>query len=280
MVDPSVMPRWLRIVLTGWCFFLFFFGSPVIPLVIFPWLRLTSKGEAQYKERCTLLLHRANWFFTRLMAFYGLIDAPSRVVLPEGVDPRRPYVLVCNHPSLIDVVLSLGWFEGLTCVTKGSWKKSLALGMLLRSTNYLPGPTGDGEDVHGAIVAHIRKGHPLLVFPEGTRSLARHLHRFRRGAVEAAFEAGVPIVPMYLDVTEPFLMKGVPFWKAPPRAPIYRPEFFDVVDPRTETRDPKQVNQDLQDCYRARFAKTVAARVRASEPVHREHPSNSPHSAL
>jgi 1-acyl-sn-glycerol-3-phosphate acyltransferase len=274
------MPRWLRIVLTGWCFFLFFFGSPAIPLVIFPWLRLTSKDEAQYRQRCTSLLHRANRFFTWLMAFHGLVDAPSRVSLPDGVDPTRPYVLVCNHPSLIDVVLALGWFEGLTCVTKGSWKRSLALGMLLRNTNYLPGPTGEGEDVHGAIVAHLREGHPLLVFPEGTRSLADRMHRFRRGAVEAAFEAGVPIVPMYLDVTEPFLMKGVPFWNTPPRAPIYRPEFFDVIDPKTDGRDAKEVNQDLQDRYRARFAKTIARRARVLDDVHPEHASNSPHSAL
>jgi 1-acyl-sn-glycerol-3-phosphate acyltransferase len=274
------MPRWLRIVFTAWCFFLFFFGSPVIPLVIFPWLRLTSKSEEQYRHRCTLLLHRANWFFTRLMVFYGLVDAPSRVSLPAGVDPRRPYVLVCNHPSLIDVVLSLGWFEGLTCVTKGSWKKSLALGMLLRSTHYLPGPCGDGEDVHGAIVTHLRAGHPLLVFPEGTRSLADRMHRFRRGAVEAAFDAGVPIVPMYLDVTEPFLMKGVPFWKVPAQAPTCHPEFFPVVDPRTDGRDARQVNQDLQDRYRARFAKTIAVRSSMHAPLHREHPSNSPHSAV
>jgi 1-acyl-sn-glycerol-3-phosphate acyltransferase len=274
------MPRWLRIALTGWCFFLFFFGSPLLPLLVFPWIRLTSKSEAEHRQRCTRLLHHANWFFARLMVFYGLIDAPSRVTLPGEVDPHRPYVLICNHPSLIDVVLSLGWFEQLTCVTKGSWKKSLALGMLLRSTNYLPGPTGEGEDVHGAIVDHLRQGHPLLVFPEGTRSLSDRMHRFRRGAVEAAFEAGVPIVPMYLDVTEPFLMKGIPFWRTPPRTPGYRPEFFEVVDPRTDAREPKQVNQDLQERYRARFAQTLVARARACEPERPEHASNSASSAL
>lgn len=274
------MPRWLRIALTGWCFFLFFFGSPLIPLLVFPWIRLTSRGEAEHRRRCTQLLHRANGLFTRLMVLLGLVDAPSRVALPDGLAWHRPYVLICNHPSLIDVVLCLGWFERLTCVTKGSWKKSLALGMLLRSTDYLPGPTGEGEDVHGTLVEHLRRGHPLLVFPEGTRSLADRMHRFRRGAVEAAFEAEVPIVPMYLDVTEPFLMKGVPFWNAPPRTPRYRPEFFEVIDPRTDPREPKQVNQDLQDRYRARFAQTVAARARTSEPERPRRSSNSPGSAL
>ncbi|MBX7191426.1 MAG: 1-acyl-sn-glycerol-3-phosphate acyltransferase [Sandaracinaceae bacterium] len=254
------MPRWLRIVLTGWCFFLFFFGSPVIPLLVFPWMRLTSRDEETYRGRCTHWLHRGTRFFTRLITFYRLVDAPREVSLPRGVDPSKPYVLVSNHPSLIDVVLSLGWFEGLTCVVKGSLMRSAAFGHLLRSTNYLPGPTGEGEDVCGAIVAHLRKGHPIMVFPEGTRSLADRLHRFRRGAVEAAFEAGVPIVPMYLDVTVPFLMKGAPFWRAPHESPVYRAEFFEVIDPRTETRDARQVNADLQERYRARYAQTVSRR--------------------
>lgn len=260
------MPRWLRIALTGWCFFLFFAGSPVIPLLVFPWIRLTTPDLERRRARATTFLHRATRFFTRMMVFYRLIDVPRTVELPPSVDPSQPYVLISNHPSLIDVVLTLGWFRGLTCLVKGTWKRSFALGPLIRATHHLFGPTGDDEeDVRGAIVAHLRRGHPVLVYPEGTRSLADRLHRFRRGAVEAAFEAGVPIVPMYLDVTQPFLMKGVPFWKAPPSSPRYRVEFFDVIDPRLESRTPREVNRDLQERYRARFARTVAERTCAAD---------------
>lgn len=255
------MPRWLRIASTGWLFFLFFFGSPLIPLVFFPWMRLRSRDARDYRERCTRFLHRSLAFFTRTINRFGVIDAPETMALPPGVDPTKPYVLVSNHPSLIDIVLSLGWFDGLTCVVKGSWKRSAALGMLLRSTNYVVGPTGEGdEDVHGTIVRHLEAGYPIMIFPEGTRSLADRLHRFRRGAVEAAFLAGVPIVPMYLDVTTPYLMKGVPFWRVPPTVPRYRAEFFPVIDPKLETRNAREVHHELQELYKARFAETVARR--------------------
>jgi 1-acyl-sn-glycerol-3-phosphate acyltransferase len=259
------MPRWLRILLTTWSFFLFFFGSPLLPLIVFPWVRLTSRDLDHYRTRCTHLIHKGMRLFTWTVGFYGLVRAPRDVKLPEGVDPTQPYVLISNHPSLIDIVLSLGWFDGLTCLTKGSWKHSAALGLLLRSTHYLAGPTGDDDaDVHGAIVQHLKNGHPVMIFPEGTRSLADRLHRFRRGAVEAAFQAGVPLVPMYIEVTTPYLMKGVPFWKVPARTPEYSAEFFEVIDPRTETRDPRTVNQALQEQYKARFARTVAARAAAA----------------
>ncbi|MDW8246925.1 MAG: lysophospholipid acyltransferase family protein [Sandaracinaceae bacterium] len=254
------MPRWLRIILTGFCFFLFFCGSPLIPILFFPYLRLTSKNQAVFRERTTCFINRALYGFTRILALFGLIRAPAKVSLPAGVDPSRPFVLISNHPTLIDVVLTLGWFERLTCVVKGHWKRSWALGTLLHATNHLFGPSGEGESTHRAIVEHLRRGHPILIYPEGTRSLADRLHRFRRGAVEAAFEAGVPIVPMYLEVSEPLLMKGVPFWKVPVSTPEFRVEFFEVIDPRKEHRTPKEVNAYLQSRYRSRFAKTIEDR--------------------
>ncbi|HRE14539.1 MAG TPA: hypothetical protein PLD37_10125, partial [Usitatibacteraceae bacterium] len=41
--DP--VPRFLRIVLSAWCFFLFFVGSPLIGIVVLPILRLFAKDR-------------------------------------------------------------------------------------------------------------------------------------------------------------------------------------------------------------------------------------------
>lgn len=257
------MPHWLRIVITGICFAIFFGGSPFLALVVFPWLRLTSRDREHFHERTTYVLHRGTRHFIRFVNAVGMIRAPLDVALPPGVDPTKPYVLIANHPTLIDIVLSLAWFPGLTCVAKGGWYSSFVLGPLLRSTNYVPGPgAGDdeAEDLLGAMTSHVERGFPLMIFPEGTRSKRGNLNRFRRGAFEVAFAAGVPLVPMYIDVDRPYLMKGMPFWKVEKIPPRFSAEFFDIVEPATEPGTAKDALARLTERYRARFARTLALR--------------------
>lgn len=263
-----MMSRWLRIVLTTWSFFMFFAGSPLLGLVLFPVMRLRAKSAADHRRRVTHMLHRGMWLFIRYCRWAGLIDIPGRVTLPAGIAPGQPYVLVANHPTLIDMFLLMGGLE-VTCVAKGGWYKSLVLGPLLRSTDYLAGPGSgeeENEDVLGSMVAHLESGHALLVFPEGTRSRTDRLQRFRRGAVEAAIRAKVPIVPAFVSVDRPYLMKGVPFWHVPKDRARFDVEMFEPIDTTTlGPEDARRVNAELQAKYQARFARMLAER--AEHPV-------------
>lgn len=257
---PARTPRWLRIVFMATFFFAFFFGSPVIALVIFPFIRLTSRDLSEHRRRCTRLLHRGMRGIARAARFVGMVDL-DLTPLPASVDRSRPYVMVSNHPSFIDMMVILGTFEELTCVTKGSWSRHWALGRLLRSTNYLPGPGSglpESEDMLDTMVAHLRAGFSLLVFPEGQRSMTDQLRRFRRGAVEAATRAGVPIVPLYLALDPPYLTKAVPLWKPPPRPPTYAFEWFDVVRPEAFGHDARRIQEHLVALYEARFRQVRA----------------------
>jgi 1-acyl-sn-glycerol-3-phosphate acyltransferase len=256
------MPRFFRILLTGWSFFLFFLGSPLIGMVLLPVLRLFAKGREDHRRRCTRLIQRAMRFFAGWLRFAGLIEPPPEIPRLNGVSPGQSYVLITNHPSLIDIFFLLGMFDGLTCVTKRSWYRSIVLGPLLRQTHYLPGPgSWDEGDTFQVMVEHLEQGHPLLVFPEGTRSLPDRMHRFRRGAVEAAIRARVPIVAFFVSIDRPFLMKGVPFWKVPSDTARYSMECLDVIDTSVlSVTDAKQVNADLQARFHARFARMLEGR--------------------
>ncbi len=256
------MPRWIRILLTGWSFFLFFSGSPLIGIVLLPAMRLFAKDREEHRRRCTRLIQRAMRLFAGWLRFAGLIEPPPEIPSLAGVSPGQSYVLITNHPSLIDIFFLLGMFDGLTCVTKRSWYRSIVLGPLLRQTHYLPGPgVGDESDTFSAMVEHLEEGHPLLVFPEGTRSLPDRMHRFRRGAVEAAIRAKVPIVAFFVSIDRPFLMKGVPFWKVPSDTARYSMEYLDVIDTSAlSVRDARRVNADLQDRFNARFTRMLRER--------------------
>lgn len=272
------MPRFLRIVLSAWCFFLFFVGSPLIGIVVLPILRLFAKDREDHRRRCTRVIGRLHRVFWWWCSTSGLIS--PRPPMPElkGIAPGEPYVMITNHPSLIDVILLLASFEGLTCVVKGSWYRSLVLGPLLKQTAYLPGPGSgeeESEDMLGTMVTHLERGHPLLVFPEGTRSAKNRMHRFRRGAVEAAVRAQVPIVAMFVSLDRPWLMKGVPFWHVPRDTARYSVEMLEIVDTRgIPVERARALNAELQAKFQARFQRMLAERaesaIRSSRPDERE----------
>lgn len=263
------MPRAIRIALTGLSFLIFFLGSALIGLVLFPLLFVAAGFDLRrHRDRCTRLVGWGYGTFLFWMRLAGLIEWGPPVHPPPELRDRA-YVLVANHPSLIDVLFLLHWFRPrLTSLVKAAWYRSLFFGPLLRSTHYLPGASAeeldaaiahDGEaPVVRRMTAHLRAGHPIVVFPEGTRSAAGGLRPFKRGAFEAAVAAGVPIVRVFIAVDRPMLMKGVPFWHVPPRRARWDFELLPTVD--TAGRTGRALRNALQADYEARFAEYVACR--------------------
>lgn len=264
------MPRWLRALLTTLAFALFFGLSVVIGVVLFPALFVLALGDKErHRRRCTRLIAWGYGTFILHMRLTGLVaHRPIRV--PEGLE-GKPYVVVANHPTFIDLLFLLHYFPDLTCVVKSSWyRKSIAFGPLLRSTNYIPGPGigGDGEGPESAcrvldrMVAHVEKGHPLLIFPEGTRSAVRQLRRFKRGAFEVAKRTGVPLVPVMIRVDRPFLMKGVPFWRVPDKMVRFEFDVLPAIDTANDERTARQLCRDVERELDRRFAAWVDERER------------------
>lgn len=254
----------MRVLLVGWATFFFFAAGPLIAFVLLPLAVLGVRDRDDRRRRATRVLGWMHAFVWRWIRRVGLVDGPSRVPELPAIAQRRPYLLVSNHPSLIDAVLFLGAYEGLTCVVKPSWYRSLTLGSLLRQSAYLPAPdrgAAHDDDGLGRMIAHIESGHPLLVFPEGTRSDPEHMHRFRGGAVAAAIGAGAPIVAIFVATDRPFLTKGGSVWRVPDRAVRYQVDLLDVIDTRgVPMARAREINAELQARYHARFAESLASR--------------------
>src|SRR5205085_6640129 len=115
----------------------------------------------------------------------------------EAVRATGPsFVIVANHPTLIDVLALSAVFGRLTCVAKGGLFRAPLLGRVVRDCAHIDG--GDGDPLSGAMVVQqalerLAQRMPVLVFPEGTRSPPGGLHPFKRGAFEIACRAGVPV---------------------------------------------------------------------------------------
>jgi len=257
------MPRFLRVILTVLGFSVFFGGSVLLGILFFPLMLPFALFDMQrVRDRATRFVAIGYGTFLFWMKLMRLLDY-ERPVPPPGLEGRS-YVVIANHPTLIDVIYLLNRFPGLTSVVKGVWYRSLVFGAVLRWTHYLPNDAGDDhEAVLDTMVDHLERGHPLVIFPEGTRSGARKLRRFKRGAFEAAIRAGVPIVPVFIRVSHPFLMKGQKILDLPQARVRYDFEVLPMID--TAGKDGRVLRNETQAMFRERWEQWVTERESASE---------------
>jgi 1-acyl-sn-glycerol-3-phosphate acyltransferase len=117
----------------------------------------------------------------------------------ENVDPRRPFVLMSNHQSVLDV-------GALVLTLPVSWrfvaKRELAWIPLFGWAIWLGGHVviNRGRNERAVASLHraaerIRRGVNVIIFPEGTRSDTGEMRPFKSGGFHLALEAQAPILP-------------------------------------------------------------------------------------
>ena len=238
VAGPS--PRSLRDRLSsGWrafragvAFGLFGLGALVLAFVCFPILRLLRGTTREREIRAQYLVHLAFRLFAWLMEGLGLIRVSW--IGAERLRQPGPYLVIANHPTLIDAVLLIARMPQADCVAKREvWNNPFLRGVV-GPPGYIP--NDQGEALVDACVKRLQEGGCLLLFPEGTRSPMGQLGRFRRGAARIALKSGCDIVPVVLTHDPPGQMKGQKWYDVPPRtsrvtlsveAPISAREYVD-----------------------------------------------------
>jgi 1-acyl-sn-glycerol-3-phosphate acyltransferase len=133
----------------------------------------------------------------------------------EGKPPadigRSAYVVVSNHQSTADPFL-LSWLPwDMRWVAKVELFRLPLIGWLLRSGGDIPLRRGDGISVARMFKAcgdTLRRGMPVMIFPEGTRSTSDTVQPFKDGAFELAIRHQVPVLPVALSGTRNCRPKG------------------------------------------------------------------------
>jgi 1-acyl-sn-glycerol-3-phosphate acyltransferase len=132
--------------------------------------------------------------------------------------------VIANHPTLIDTTALLATVRHLCCVVPSGYYYNPALLPLLWCCGHLHArgrSIASGVGVLQLALQRLTAGHSLLIFPEGTRSPARSLGPFKRGAFEIAQQANVELVPVVLRVSRPVLNHSTPWYALPPQAVAY-----------------------------------------------------------
>jgi len=178
---------WLgSVAFTAWAVVCVLIAVPIV------WVAVRSAGDVRRVRGVIRTTCRA------LLALGG--SRPRvRIIAPDALDV--PAVLVANHASFLDVVVLLATLPvNVRVVAKARLARYPILGTIIRRAGYLEvqrGASAAADD----LVATLKSGESLFIFPEGTFVRVAGVMPFRLGAFHAAVDTGTPVLPIALRGT-------------------------------------------------------------------------------
>jgi 1-acyl-sn-glycerol-3-phosphate acyltransferase len=178
-------------------------AAAMFPLAVATWLVTLPF------DRRRVVLHRFTCLWASLYTWFSPVWS-VHVVGRERVDPRRTYVMVANHLSLVDIFVLFRLWVHYKWVSKAENFSIPFIGWNMRLNEYVPLQRGDRESVL-QMFDHcrrtLRSGSSIMMFPEGTRSKTGALKPFKPGAFELALELGLPVLPIVIQGSHEALPK-------------------------------------------------------------------------
>lgn len=226
--------RWVVSMLA---FVVFGLGGLALGMLVFPLVALTTRSPVQRVRRRRHLLHRVFRFYLRLLSASGAASFTW-----SGDARQGPYLIVANHPTLIDAVLLLTLFPQADCIIKHELLRNPFTRFALSGLDYMS--NADTAAMLVAAVARLRAGRSVLVFPEGTRSQPGEQLKFHLAAATMAVRSGAQCLPVLIRC-EPVTTAKQARWY---EIAADKPHFMVHVDPPL---DPEPIIQG----YSPRYAK-------------------------
>src|SRR6056297_3605678 len=140
--------------------------------------------------------------WTPMVAIVRLVTMPD--------DMRRPYVVVSNHESFVDILLISHLPTEMKWMSKIEILRIPLVGWMMRLARDIPLTRGDADSAAAALDAsreRLDSKVSVMIFPEGTRSKTGDLRPFRSGAFRLAIETQLPILPLAVYGTRDALRK-------------------------------------------------------------------------
>jgi uncharacterized protein len=202
--------------MTAWgiCKTIFTYGFFVLGSFFLTIVGLLLKLIPFGKSKVRLLYHGLISFYTRSLVTL----APQLNVTKVGFDKRlfsRSTVLIANHTSFLDILLTTMLHPKLILLTNKWVWNSPVFGGVVRLADYYPVMEG-AEDSIDRVKDRVKEGYSIVVFPEGTRTSDGKLKRFHKGAFYMAEVLGLPIQPLIIHGADDSIPKNTIFLNTGP----------------------------------------------------------------
>jgi 1-acyl-sn-glycerol-3-phosphate acyltransferase len=235
-------------------------------VTIYTWIYVFFTFVVYFPIACSLWIttvlfdKRLRWLHV-FTSFWGvsfaLINPFLRIKIEgrENINNNETYVMICNHQSLLDIVVLFGIFKHFKWVAKKELFNIPIVGWTMSLNSYVP---VDRANKHSHAIMfkrcedNLAMGNSIMIFPEGTRSEDTEIHNFKEGAFKMALAAKKPILPIVLDGTADSLpKKGFIFKKLSTiRIQIHKPIPFESFENMTSKEISVKIREDMVQKYK------------------------------
>lgn len=207
------------------------------------WTRLLSQadhpsdyegGKDKYDRKTSPLM----CVWTKLMQGFISLYNGIEVVGRENIPAKGPYILAPNHQSYMDAPIAMAgltsaqikecYFYATEEHVQGTLRRTLA-----QRNNIIIMERARLKDSILEMAAMLKRGHNLVIFPEGTRTRTGRVGEFKKTFAILAAELNVPIIPVRIS-------GAFEAWPRTKRLPSPKPvkvEYLPALIPEGEMED-------------------------------------------
>ena len=227
-----------RLIATGISFSLFGIAGLLTGLLVFPALFLVVHNPGSRQKAARAMVSWLFGAFIRIMSWLGVLSYSI-----EGLDevpPDGTFLIVANHPTLIDVVFLVWLFPQSECVIKEAVVRNPFMRSVVLAANYIS--NDDSLVLIEVCAERLKHGRSLILFPEGTRSVPCQQRDLKLGAAAVAVRAQTVLLPVVISCIPATLAKHERWYDIPPRKPFFTIQALtpvavsDIVPERADLR--------------------------------------------
>lgn len=222
-------------------------AGSLLQLVLYPYARRTHSLDTQRKVR--RFVGKIWHYFVRYATWSGVLEVQYKGFEKLG---RAGQLVIANHPSLLDVVLTLAKTPELNCIVKQDLLHNPTMRNQILACGFLPN-TESIELLEQC--DNVLKEQAILLFPEGTRTGWDGIVKFNRGAVSIGLRSAKVITPIVIKMEPLNFKKGQPWYKLPKTRIKYELSVGEDIDPQVWLNDKplplasRKLTQYLNDYF-------------------------------
>jgi len=257
MDNRSKQDFWLcRLLATALSFALFGLGGLLLWALVFPLQRLLGGDAATRQRRARLAVHYSFRGFILFMRKTGVLTLDFQDAQRLG---KPGQMIIANHPSLLDVVLLIGYVKDANCIVRHGLAQNIFTRGPIAACGYIT--NDESAEMLESAAAVLRQGQTLIVFPEGSRTPQDAMPCFHRGACAIALRGASCITPVLIQMQPRSLAKGEPWYRIPHRRMHYAITAGQAigVEPWRDSHPlpiaGRKLNEHLQQYFAAKLGK-------------------------
>ncbi len=194
-----------------------------------------------------------------LLSIFSFLFYPCKLINPEQANLKKPFILICNHQSMMDPVLlgvKFPQYE-IHFIGKREITKFLPLKWIVERLHMIA-VSRHMSDLAAmrAAGAVLKSGEVLGIFPEGRRSCGSPMEQMESGVSLLALRHKTPLLPVYIT-SRPRPFRRVSMVIAPPI--LVDSLARDGIDKSASDQLSEQIKQVYRDLESKNNKKTSCA---------------------